>query len=249
MNNLLKFEFRKLFRSKAFFICLALSAVGVFIVSLTNFFLLKAFSDDVSGEMTALNLLKDLSSNYVLLSAIFISIFVTEDYSSETIKNVYSKGFARPAVFWSKYVASLAGCMAFVLVTAVLQVFLGAVVFDGIGKAGHNYALSLITTLLLLATYHAIFFALAIALRKTGAAIALAILGPSGVDLALTLVDTIIKGKLKFTLSNYWLPGRLSALMDYDVAGKEIVAGVIVAVLFTAAALIASFVANQERDC
>ncbi|MCR4726300.1 MAG: ABC transporter permease [Clostridia bacterium] len=248
MNKLLKFELRRLFKSKALYICVAFSAIAVFLLAATQKIFLKGLGGESTGEMTALTMLKSLAANYTLLAAIFASIFVTEDYSAETIKNIYSKGFSRPHVFWSKYVSSLIGCMCFVFTVGVLQFFLGLLMFDGLGTAGKNYVLSILTIILLLATYHAIFFAIAIAIRKTGGSIAVSIIGPTGIELLLTLADTLIKPK-KFSFYSYWLDGRLVALMEYNVPMKQIVSSIVVALVLCAIALTASFFVNQKRDC
>ncbi len=248
MNNMLKFEFRRLIKSKVFLLCLIVSALGVIVVSVTTKLFIAGMTDGDSGKVYALDLLKNLASNYSLLAAIFVTLFVCEDYTSETIKNIYSKGYTRPCVFWSKYLSSLAGCLSFILLNIVMEFLLGVIFFDGIGKAGQNYALSILTIILLLLAYHAMYFAFGISIRKTGGAIALSILAPTGIELLLTLADTVYKNK-KFSFFDYWISGRLSAMMDANVAGKEIVAGVIIAVVVIGAFVTASYFVNEQRDC
>ena len=248
MNKLLKFELRRLTRSKALYICIAFSAFTVFLLAATQKLLLNGLGGESTGETTALNMLKSLAANYTLLAAIFASIFITEDYTSETIKNIYSKGYSRPHVFWSKYVSSLIGCMSFVLVVGVLQFLLGLIMFDGLGTAGKNYALSVFAIVLILVAYHAIFFAVSIAIRKTGGSIAVSIIGPTGIELLLALADTVLKPK-KFSFSSYWLDGMLASLMEYNVAAKPIVTAIVVSLVLCAGALAASFFVKQKRDC
>ena len=79
MTNMLKFEARRLIKSKVYLFCLAISALGVIVVSVTTRLFIAGMADGDSGKVFALDLLKNLSSNYVLLAAIFVTLFVCED--------------------------------------------------------------------------------------------------------------------------------------------------------------------------
>ena len=97
MMNLLRLEFRRLFRAKSFYICLAISLVMIIISAATTKMLLNMASSEEFGEAfgsmlqtpTSFSLLKSTaSSSLTMVLAIFLSIFVTEDYTADTIKNI-----------------------------------------------------------------------------------------------------------------------------------------------------------------
>ena len=66
---------------------------------------------------TSFSLLKGAAtSSLTTILAIFLSIFVTEDYTSDTIKNVYSKGHSRDRVFFAKCISAFAASIIMILV-------------------------------------------------------------------------------------------------------------------------------------
>ena len=90
MNNLLKFEFRKLFNQKSFYICTGVMLALSFIAMLFNKAL--AENSDLNTVMpTAKSALLSAisSSNFTIICGIFIALFVCTDYDQQTIKNVY----------------------------------------------------------------------------------------------------------------------------------------------------------------
>lgn len=259
MLKLEKLEFRRLFTAKSFLICLAISLVLILISSLTTKFLLNALSslDPEDAEMigtaalqmpSSLSLLKEIgSSSLTLILAIFVTIFVTEDYTSDTIKNVYAKGYSRDTVYFAKYLSSLTGTLLFLLADAIFAIVVGKLLFGEFGTAGENYAASFLACIFVLIAYHTVYFTIAISLRKTGGSIALCILGPILVGLLLSLANTLIKSDT-LDLAEYWLPGRLSILSAANVASKEVGIGFAIAIITIVAFGTAGFFLNRKRE-
>ena len=258
MTNLLRLEFRRLFRAKSFYVCLVISLVMIVISAATTKMILNMAesSADYQGlaglaalqTPTSFSLLKGTAtSSLTTILAIFLSIFVTEDYTSDTIKNVYSKGHSRDRVFFAKCISAFAASIIMILVCALFSFALGKIFFGEVGTPGKNYASSLLAELVILLAYVSLFFTIAIAFKKTGTSIAVSIIGPLLVGLLLTLGNTMIKSD-DVNLSDYWLDGRLTILSQSDVPFKEVWIGFVVGAVVLLAAGAIGFVVNRSSE-
>ena len=261
MKNLLKLEYRRLFSAKSFYICMAVSLALILISALTTKFVLNAFTaitvetpegmENIASALqapTSLAMLKDMAgSSFTLILAIFLSIFVTEDYVGDTIKNFYAKGYSRDLVFFAKFIAALTGSLILLLANGLFSIFLGKALFGEFGTAGQNYVPSILMIVLLVIAYHSLYFAIDISIRKNGAAIAISILGPIVIGLLLSLGNVLIKSE-SIDLSEYWLSGRMSILSAADVATKDILLTLLVGGVITLAAGAVGFFLNRKRE-
>ena len=258
MTDLLRLEFRRLFRAKSFYICLVIALAMIVISAAATKMLLNmaATSEEYAGVAeaaalqlpTSFSMLKSVpSSSLTTILAIFISIFVTEDYSSDIIKNVYSKGNSRDEVFFSKCISTFAAGLMMILVCALFSFAMGKALFGKVGTMGKNYVGSLSAELVVLLAYVAIYFAVAISVKKTGASIAASIIGPLLVGLLLTLGNAALKSD-KISLSDYWLEGRLTILSQADVAWKEVWIGFLVGAVVLVAAGTIGFFVNRTSE-
>ena len=139
MNNLLKFEFRKLFNQKSFYICTGVMLALSFIAMLFNKAL--AENSDLNTVMpTAKSALLSAisSSNFTIICGIFIALFVCTDYDQQTIKNVYSRGFSRNSVYFAKYIVCVISTIVMFAVILVFTYVAGDVFFKGTAETG-NY--------------------------------------------------------------------------------------------------------------
>jgi len=257
MKNLLQFEFRRLLKAKYFYICIAVSVALLLISAATTKILMQAVTineeemPDIATAAfmapTALSLMKQIgSSSVTMILAIFTTLFVTEDYTSDTIKNVYSRGYTSSSVFFAKYIVTFVAGAIFLALTSLASFLIG-LSFDGVGKAGTNYAGAYLTILFCLIAYITIYFAIAISIRKTGGSIALSIIGPLALSLILYLFNAILKLD-NVDLSDYWLDGRMTILQTQDVEGREIGIGCLIAFLLTAAGGVAGYFINLKRE-
>lgn len=97
MLKLFKFEFRKLFQSKSFWICTIISVL----------YSLPAISNKIWGySRSRYSLIIESIPAVVcqIIIEVFIAIYVTEDDETGAVKTIYAKGFNRTKVFISKYI-------------------------------------------------------------------------------------------------------------------------------------------------
>lgn len=242
MNKLLKFEFHKLKKQKSFYICTFIMLLSSFI----SLFLSKSFpSDDVisSGEI----LLFAVSfSNFTMLCGIFISLFVCADYSEETVKNIYSHGFSRSKIYFSKLITVIFSTAVMFLLTLVFNYFLGNYMFTGKSENG-NYILLLFGQFLICLAYSAFSFFVSISVKKSGTAIALSILGPSIVDMVISLIDAVLKTG-KNELSNFWMESFSTSLSSLATDIKRIYFCIAMSLVYFAAFIIGGYFINRKHE-
>ena len=254
MKKLMHLEFRRLFRSKTFYICLAVSLVMVLITGVTSKLVYNAIKSEEtlatfgydSNAPTALSLMKGIgSSSLLMVMAVFITLFVTEDYAGNTIKNISSKGYSSDLIFLSKYVASLTACMFFLFSNALFALAVGVPLFGHFGSAGHFFAGSLAAILMVVIAYISVYYMVAISIRKVGGSLAICLVGPVVLNLILLLADSISS---KVTVSDYWMDGILTNLSANDVSGKTLAIAFIVGFNLFAGSMLISFFANRKKD-
>jgi len=214
MGKLIRFELRKIFHSKYFYIILGVCllftlSTGIIQVLLINY--AKQNDPAYVSKITAYTFTKDtLSDQFTLILGIFVAMIACEDQALGTNKNIISKGYSRPKAMLSKYFVSLWASLGYVVANIVLAVLFGLIAFgegNGIPK-GDNLLMIILGQLLIIVTWHALYFFISYSIGKTGGAIAVNIVGPTGVTLVLTIVDTLLKNnEIKIETSNYWIGG------------------------------------------
>ena len=221
MSRLLRFEFRKLFMQKSFYIC---TSVLIFL-TIIPVAVARTMSDriDVSGALAQLTgvqyFVTGLSgSGIITILAIIIPIFVCGDYSSGTIKNIIGKGYRRDAVFFSKYVAAAAATAIICAVFWITAFAIGTFLY-GMGSGFKaSMLLMLITQLLVAVAYASIHFAISALLKKKGAAIALCILTPTIVSALLSLASIIVAlNGGDSDIGRYWLSSVFKSVSAMSV--------------------------------
>ncbi|BBF43575.1 hypothetical protein lbkm_2263 [Lachnospiraceae bacterium KM106-2] len=219
MRKLIHFELRKLLKQKSFYIC---TTISLFFLSI-NFALgqkLIALTDGtaVTGLSSIQGTISSLS--FTLILSIFIVLFVTDDYSGGTIKNVFSKGYTRTQVFFAKYIVSLIG--SFLLTTAcMLFSFVVGSSLGSIGSASTSFLPSMLCQILLLITYHTMYFCFAIVLGKSGSAIASCIIAPTIFTLLYSLLDSWMSFS-NFTFKSIWLDNLLAVVSESAVDPSQL---------------------------
>lgn len=258
MIDLLHLEFRRLFRAKSFYICTVIALAMIVISAATTKMLLDIAAnatEDISAAFgaeslqtpTGLSLLKGTAtSSLTTILAIFLSIFVTEDYQSDIIKNIYAKGNSRDRVFFAKYVSAIAASLIMTIVAALFSFGTGKVLFGKVGEMGKNYVASLFAELLMVLAYATVYFVIAISIKKTGAAIAISIIAPLLISLFLSLGNAAINSET-ISLTDYWLDGRISILARADVEGKDLLLGYILGAVYLLVAGGAGFLINRTN--
>ena len=222
MGKLLKFEFRKVFRLKYFYI-IAAAAIAFIILNGLVAYLLWFFSSKLPGEAqeaiaasippgTSYNFVKGtIGNNFFTFAGIFLAIFACEDNSHGTTKNIIGKGFNRVQVFYSKYIASL----ILVLLMALLG-FIASTTFSLIAYGPNtfqnddNLLLIIIGQLLALVAYHALLFVISYSIGKPGGAVAVCIVVPLAMPLVLMALDVVLKTNDPYKFEAFWLDGIIS---------------------------------------
>lgn len=219
MTKLFKFEYRRLFRQKSFWIFMAVAAALAFL-SLGAFKLIE-IATNITSDMkdvdtyfgigyTGAEAFRNATSlgDIDIVIAIVAAIFVCSEYSRGTIKTVVSAGFSRCKIFTAEFLVSMTAA-ALVFVASSVSAFVFGSIFWGIGKFNAELWNAVLLQLLIVLSLTAIIYMFSKAVKKTAAAIAFGIFAPQITALLLKIADAAIDSE-KFRLSDYWLSGCLS---------------------------------------
>ena len=238
MGKLIRFEFRKLFKSKYMYICFGI-ALMFLILALVASIALKEVLEQ-SGQVVFLPLSGYLAAksalgvSYTLLVCIFVSIFACEDYSMGTLKNIIGKGYSRMQVLFSKYLTSLIVVLVMAAVNILVGFAIGQIAFgDGDILVEDNVALIFLGQFLVIIASHALYFFVAYSMGRIGPAIAINIVAPTAVTLIFSIIDVVIN-KSDFSVTYYWIDGILTNLATVKTLEQYIIPGIILSVVYTA---------------
>ena len=236
--NIIKSEFYKLKKSRAFYICLlACVALAVFSVVLAGSIqagiLVRGAADaaETAEPLTGVSLLEQtLGLDFLpTIIAVFVSIFVAGEFANGAMKNYVSKGYSRVKIYLSKFLVCGVAVMAMYGVNTALACAIGSALW-GFDPAGFATAGSIATMLLseglLLMAYTSVFVFLAMWLRSNGASIAVNICVVSLFSTILMLTSFITGDSV--TLANYWISGNVSALASIAPESGAVLQGVVV---------------------
>lgn len=260
MFNLLKGEFYKLIKSRAFYVtCL----VGIISVIFLYGMLLTAskiqsgevengsvgvvVSDEemqessvpVLEKLTTLDILQQMYSNFtVFFIAVFISIFVVGEYTNGVIKNIVGKGYARWKIFISKYVMSALAAAFFMILTTVVTVVIGY--FVGAGQAADSVSFMELLNyvgiqLLICIAYCGVVATVSELCRSMGAGIAVNFaIATFSVIIVIALDDLVqlILPQSDFKISSYWLVSLMSECPIKDMKVESVLHIVAVSVIW-----------------
>lgn len=259
MNQLIKFEFRKLFKSTAFIVCAILTLVALIISALMLYMTYQALYEIEEAGVSFREYLEILgvnsfeltyefanSSMLYLLSGIFVSIFVCKDYSSFTIKNVYSKGYTRRQVYFSKYIVSLVGVMIITSLAYIVSILAGLLLFGKLGPFPKYYLLILLLQLIVITVYHAFHFFISNSLGKSGGAVSLCIVLPTGVNLLTSLFDLTMKNKV--LISDYWISNLSSLVVKNNIGLDKLGFVALVSICHIAIWLGLGYLVNRKKQ-
>lgn len=260
MKNLLKSDFYKLKKSKAFYILLAVSAAFALVMA---FALQGGASMARSGDPDIQNIVR-MKSNFggawfigqslsngihALIIAIFVSIFVAGEFNYGTMKNIVSKGFNRVQIYFAKFITSAVAAIIMLVAYMAVGCIAGTIMWgfdpNGIASFGNLITLFLDQALLILA-YTAVFVFVAMSLRSNGASIGVNICVVMLVATLLQAVSLLFGGSVN--LADFWISGNLSKLATLSPAGSDVTRGVIVAVVYAVAATLAGSALFKKQD-
>ena len=258
MSRLLRFESRKLFRMVSLYVCLGILVLLIFINIYTTYSIVRLAAEEMPAGMAFSEL--DLGtdgrgwlltiagqSNLMLLLGIFSALFLCADYMQGSAKNVLGRGFSRLSYAGAKLIAAEAVALLFYLVTILTGYAVGSAFF-GAGKGLQDGDLTRLAVQLLSVMAYAAFFAFfSLLIRKSGGAIAVNVLVPSVISLALTLADVLIEEK-KIQLSEYWLDHCIAVSTDIGSKSAELGHAALVAAVYLVLFLTLSCLISRKQE-
>ena len=193
MLNLIKADFYKLFRMKSFYICgllgTALSLLGIWAINLQ----LNGLPAELLGYSGITALIQGLS--YVaIFYIIFISLFIPNEFSFGTIKNMVSSGQSRISIYLSKIVIGIFTVISYSLLSGVASWILGSI-FWGNGDINRDDYLKILRMIGLFiiaeVAMQCIFIMVSFVIRRSGGAVA--------VNLVISMFfNTLVLGLINF---------------------------------------------------
>ena len=262
MTNLLKSEFYRLKKSKAFYILMAVSATFALVMAValqggTAMASLRPGDPDIQDIVKmspnfggAWFIGQSLGNGiHALIIGIFVSIFVSAEFNFGTMKNIVSKGFNRVQVYTAKLITCAAAALLMLVAYMVVGCLTGTILWgfdpNGIASLGGMITLFLDQALLIIA-YTAVFVFVAMSLRSNGTSIGVNICVVMLVATLLQAINLLFGGSVN--LSNFWISGNISKLATLSPAGSDVVRGIVVAVVYTIAATLAGNALFKKQD-
>lgn len=249
MFKLLNFEFRKLIRQKSFYICIA-AMLALLLGSAYTTELMTTKSGVEDPSLSGISYLMEAISGSALSAvlAVFIPLFICEDYTSGTIRNIITRGFSRLEIFIAKLIAILA---ATVIMTAVClaAAYLVGTAFWGAGEPslGSEQIKILLCQLAVIVAYATMFFAISSMLQKVGGSIAICLIFPMAAVILLSLADAALAER-EIELSGYWIENLGSSLAFVEAEAEDIKKALIGAGCYFAASVAASWLVIMKRE-
>ncbi len=257
MINLLRSDFYKLFRTKAFYICGVLAAafavLGVILLS-------SAFKFELGIDASLLG----YDGLYALITGtgqaglfitIMVSMFIPQEFSFGTMKNIASRGISRTNIYLSKIIIGVFISIAYALLCASVCFTVGSIMW-GTGELTRAVYLDIsrMIGLFLLAeiAMQCIFIMVGFFVRQTGGTVAtnLAIIIAVPALIA-QFVDFAVRQWLKvenFSFNKYWPETYISRYLSLNIAQSDINTGTIVCVSFIVVSIAIGIFFFHKRD-
>lgn len=216
MGNLIKFELRKLYKSKAMYIIMLiqflLAIVEAFAVSTADYLVGVAVVDATSFIIFAPSLLF-----LQLILSIFIPIFTCIDYENGVSRIIVGHGYNRLNCIIAKYIAAAIATVNLIVFDFVIA---GVSIWVAQDKNPMKYtAMEVIAYILgeiiIVIAEMTLYYAISMLIRKKGLAIATCIVGVKIFSFALMIIESLMKyyhtfGSLNIDFSKYWVTGLLT---------------------------------------
>ena len=176
------------------------------------------------------------NSNFSIVFAVFISLFVCSDYNNETLKNIIARGYGRIPIYASKFIVSLLAATIYTVICWIAG-FLSGIAFWGVGSIPENdtawsFIAILLLQLLAAYAYTSMFFLISALLKKAGGAIAVGIVAPLLIVMIISMIDALIQNK-SFILSNYWIDNCFTDISCISVSSDIMVRCLICFLIYT----------------
>lgn len=237
LGKLVRFELKKSFSSISFYIC-GICMICISISSQVLIGALDKFFNGVSnlaqyGYSGCSILLKAISSaDYPILIGIFVTIGICREYSQKTFKNVWSRGFSRSEVYFSKVIAYMVVAVIYSLVLMIVDFVLGSIIF-GVGTFYTKDILNILVQILDSIAYTLIFVCVSFVFKKTAIAIVIAVAVPSLLSLGTIAIDyALMMANVNFRVSDFLISNALAQLIDQNVENEYLAKGFLIAAAY-----------------
>ncbi|MBQ1801454.1 ABC transporter permease [Lachnobacterium bovis] len=241
MNGLLKYEFKKTISAKSVYICAAICAIVAIINAVVV--RLNGKSLGIKGDGFLIELLP--MSLLSTLVAIVIPILVCEEMESGCIKTMIGKGYSRSKIFFAKEIISVICTVFLVAIVLGVGVIVGLIAGIDFSNVTAKLFINIILELLVFIVIANVSILSSILMGKVGKAIALAIFGPSVVDIIVTVIQLAAKNN---TIPKYWYSNYGNELMVGILKNSSYARIGIMLVVYILLFSIISFVLLRRKD-
>lgn len=264
MLNILKSDFYKLRKSKAFWICAALCVV----IGTT---MVLALQGDIHRDLTQFGpgdhdyesalikseaasaiwgLAQAVPMNFnILIVGVFIAVFVTSEFNNGTIKNTLSRGAGRIKVFFSKLIVCGTAAVIMQILFLSALIIAGSIVwgFDPQGISTFSSVVSvLLSQILIIVGFTALFTCISTMIRSNGGSIAVNIMCATVISTLITAVGMLLGTTL--VLNDYWIGGVVSKLAAVTTASGDVTHGILVALAWGTASILMGMTLFKKMD-
>lgn len=245
MQNLLHLEFRKLLRQKSYYVCFGIALLMLLLSTLVLTTLVRPFSDDAAarGNLGAhIMLLTPELSAFSTMAGIFAAIYICDDYTRHTVKNIVARGYSRAKIYFSKLItAGAAVTVMYILLAYASFLMVLPDLAMGFEKGGKLLAVLGVQYVVCL-VYVAIFVVAGLITGNTGHTILCGIFLPLLVDLILNIVSK--NGKW----TEYWVSTFSENLQSMYVTTGEMLQCLAFSLVYIVAILTVGFFVHQKKD-
>lgn len=247
--NIINAEFYKLRKSTPFWACLFVCAVFAALLPFALQYAAASGEEEFAGlPVSALDFFffSFKFPTVTLITALFVSIFVSGEFHNGTMKNYVSKGFRRGRIFITKYLACAAAVTAMLAVYTAAEFISGTVFFGfypGVFSPG-TFIGMLIGLWLLLMAYTAVFTAVGMNLRSSSGAIAVNICMASVLPFLLKAIDALFG----VSISSFWIDKNITSILTMTPESGALVTGISIAAVYIIAAAVAGISVFRKKD-
>lgn len=218
MNKLIKLELRNLLKQKSLLICLIISTslviIGILASNLLNKMAMQAGETELLLGVNAFDSIVGylVGGNITLLLAIVVSIYFGSEASDGTIKNLIGKGYSRRQFFIAKVICMIFATLIFIIISIISNYLMCLIVGIQIDSFSLSHLAKLGCITLAIISEVIMFSSLSFIIFKTGANIVANICIPLLFPLSLSLIDVLIKAKIK--ISDFWIENTTSLITN-----------------------------------
>ena len=262
MNELIRFELRKLFQMKTLYIfagvIVAFLAMNVATYKFTDILiqsdalqtagmdLSMLFSGPYDGKKFLVSGL--LNTEAAISLAVVVSLINCSDFSSGAIKNIFAKGYTRLEVLFAKITVSMVVALLFTLLCYLFGFFFGSILWQDIGSGWTaGIPVILLVQILLMFAYTSMFCFMASFIKKTAGTLVLSIGIPMSFEIIFMIINLLVNDK-GFNINNYWIQGNITNLSDAAATDSDIIRGFVVATLYFGIFTVANILISRKRE-